>query len=86
MCAGVVPQQPPTMLTSPDVANSRMIAAICSGVSSYSPNAFGRPAFGCALMRQSAICASASMYARSSVAPSAQLSPIAIGRAWCTEW
>ena len=46
MWSGVVPQQPPMMLTRPLPANSSMIAAICSGVSSYSPNALGRPAFG----------------------------------------
>ena len=47
MCAGVVPQQPPTMLTSPLPANSPSVVAIWSGVSSYSPNALGRPALGC---------------------------------------
>ena len=46
MCSGVVPQQPPTMLTKPLAANSRSMAAVSRGVSSYSPNAFGRPAFG----------------------------------------
>ena len=30
MCSGVVPQQPPTMLTKPLAANSRKIAAVCS--------------------------------------------------------
>src|SRR5512146_316563 len=38
MCAGVVPQQPPTRFTRPLLANSPIVAAICSGVSSYSPN------------------------------------------------
>ena len=46
MCAGVVPQHPPTMLTIPLVANSPTTLAIWSGVSSYSPNALGSPAFG----------------------------------------
>ena len=46
MCSGVVPQQPPTRLTSPASANSRTIAAVSVGASSYSPNALGRPAFG----------------------------------------
>ena len=46
MCGGVVPQQPPTMFTSPLSANSRMIEAVSSGFSSYSPKAFGRPALG----------------------------------------
>ena len=34
MCASVVPQQPPTRLTSPLCANSRINAAVWSGVSS----------------------------------------------------
>jgi hypothetical protein len=34
MCSGVVPQQPPTMFTSPEPANSRRIAEVMSGVSS----------------------------------------------------
>ncbi len=46
MCSGVVPQQPPRMLTKPLLANSRTSAAVSQAVSSYSPNAFGRPAFG----------------------------------------
>ncbi len=46
MWSGVVPQQPPTRLTNPAVANSPTTDAIASGVSSYSPNAFGRPALG----------------------------------------
>ena len=46
MCAGVVPQQPPTRLTKPLSANSARTAAVSSGDSSYSPNALGRPAFG----------------------------------------
>ena len=46
MCSGRVPQHPPTILSQPFDANSRTTAAIDSGVSSYSPRAFGRPAFG----------------------------------------
>ncbi|MCK0509975.1 hypothetical protein GO608_002540 [Aromatoleum buckelii] len=34
MCAGVVPQQPQTMLTRPASAHSRIAAASASGVSS----------------------------------------------------
>jgi hypothetical protein len=34
MCAGVVPQQPPTTLTSPASANSASMAAVASGLSS----------------------------------------------------
>src|SRR5262249_15640910 len=46
MCSGVVPQHPPTMVTKALVANSRRYDPVWSGCSSYSPNAFGRPAFG----------------------------------------
>src|SRR3989344_4698138 len=48
ICAGVVPQQPPTMFKKPEAANSSTTTAISAGVSSYSPKAFGRPALGCA--------------------------------------
>jgi hypothetical protein len=34
MCAGEVPQQPPTIFTSPDCAHSMISPASCSGVSS----------------------------------------------------
>ena len=44
--SGVVPQQPPTMLTSPAWANSPTTAAVSEGPSSYSPNALGSPALG----------------------------------------
>ena len=46
MWSGVVPQQPPRILTKPLVANSRSRDAVSSGCSSYSPKAFGKPAFG----------------------------------------
>ena len=46
MCAGVLPQQPPTMFSSPARAKSAMTLAMYSGVSSYSPKAFGSPALG----------------------------------------
>src|SRR5690606_4217796 len=49
MCGGVVLQQLPTRFNKPEVANSFSVAAISSGVSSYSPKALGRPAFGWAL-------------------------------------
>ena len=54
MCSAVVPQQPPTMLTRPLVANSPSTPAMWPGVSSYSPNALGRPALGWADTKQSA--------------------------------
>ncbi len=48
MCSGVVPQQPPAMLTKPDSANERSRLEVTSGVSSNPVSAigFGRPAFG----------------------------------------
>ena len=46
MWAGVVPQQPPTMLTRPRTAISLTCAAISSGLWSYPPISLGRPAFG----------------------------------------
>ncbi len=46
ICSGVVPQQPPSILRKPLDANSPKMAAVCCGVSSYSPKAFGNPAFG----------------------------------------
>jgi hypothetical protein len=46
MWSGVVPQQPPSRLTSPLTANSSTTLAVWSGVSSYSPKALGRPALG----------------------------------------
>src|SRR6185437_4369699 len=45
MWSGVVPQQPPVMLSQPLCAHSRMKPAVSSGCSSYSAIAFGRPAF-----------------------------------------
>ena len=46
MCSGVEPQQPPTTFSSPSSAKPRSCAAIASGLWSYCPNSFGRPAFG----------------------------------------
>jgi 5-methyltetrahydrofolate--homocysteine methyltransferase len=46
ICSGVVPQQPPTMLTMPCSHHSRTWAAVVSGPSSYSPRSLGRPALG----------------------------------------
>jgi hypothetical protein len=85
MCSGVVPQQPPITLSQPLLAHSPTCAAIDSGVSSYSPKAFGRPALGWHEVWVSARRASSSMYGLSSFAPSAQLRPTASGRAWRME-
>ena len=47
MWSGVVPQQPPTRLTRPLVGElAERSRPSASGVSSYSPNALGRPALG----------------------------------------
>ena len=86
ICAGVVPQQPPTMFKKPEAANSSTTTAISAGVSSYSPKAFGRPALGCAETWVSALAASSSRYGRRSLAPRAQFRPTEIGLAWRTEF
>ena len=75
ICAGVVPQQPPTMFRKPLAANSSTTTAISSGVSSYSPKAFGRPALGCADTWVLALATNSSRYGRSSLAPRAQFRP-----------
>ncbi len=49
MCAGVVPQQPPTIFKNPACAHSPICAAMTSASKSYSPNALGNPALGCAV-------------------------------------
>ena len=46
MCAGVVPQQPPTTFSQPLAAKPWRSAAMISGVSSKPPKALGRPALG----------------------------------------
>ena len=48
MCAGVVPQQPPTMFTKPSRAKLSKIRAVSSGPSGkpVGDNGFGRPALG----------------------------------------
>mmetsp|Transcript_13478 Transcript_13478/g.42218 ORF Transcript_13478/g.42218 Transcript_13478/m.42218 type:complete len:258 (+) Transcript_13478:2133-2906(+) len=46
MCSGVVPQQPPSMLTMPRSANCFTSSANSAGFWSYPPIALGRPAFG----------------------------------------
>ncbi|KFD79249.1 hypothetical protein DA89_3430 [Vibrio paracholerae] len=48
ICSGVVPQQPPTKFKKPACAHSAICSAISSAERSYSPNALGSPAFGCA--------------------------------------
>ncbi len=45
-CSGVVPQHPPTTLTSPARANSPRKRLVSAGCSSCAPNSFGSPAFG----------------------------------------
>ena len=48
ICSGVVPQQPPTILTQPSSANSAINPEVISGVSSNPVGAigFGNPALG----------------------------------------
>ncbi len=74
------------MFSHPFAAHSPISAAMCSGLSSYSPNSLGSPAFGYALTCVSAIPESSSMYCRSSFEPKAQFRPTLIGFAWRTEF
>ncbi len=46
MWSGVVPQQPPTMLTQPSSMKRASSREIDSGVSEYFPSESGSPAFG----------------------------------------
>jgi hypothetical protein len=48
MCSGVVPQQPPTMLSQPFFAHSPMIGAMSLGVAGkpVGSRGSGSPAFG----------------------------------------
>ena len=85
MCPGVVPQQPPTMLTVPASAISRIAAAVSSGASSYSPISFGRPAFGWQLTAASVQEDTSATSGIMSLAPSEQLRPKESGEAWLTE-
>ncbi len=85
VCSGVVPQQPPTMLTSPSSAKARRNRLVSPGCSSWSPSSFGSPAFGWQEVYTGAICARLSMNGRISVAPSEQLTPTTNGSACSTE-
>src|SRR4051812_42358871 len=77
ICGGVVPQQPPTMLSQPFSAQSRNCGASDSGVSGkpVGNNGFGSPAFGYALAQMGATFESSSMSGRNSFGPSAQFMP-----------
>ena len=86
MCAGVVPQHPPTRLTRPLSANSLMILAIVSGDSSYSPNSLGSPALGYTNVYMSPTEDSSSSHGRICTAPRAQLRPTAVKSAWRMEY
>ena len=52
---------------------SSICSPISSGVSSYSPKAFGKPAFGCAEIANSVLLAIASRWGCNKLAPKAQL-------------
>ena len=82
----MVPQQPPAMLMKLLVPHSRIIVAMASGDSSYSPKALGSPALGWAETKQSATRDSSATYWRSSLGPSAQFRPIDKGWAWDSEF
>ena len=85
MCSGRVPQQPPTTFSQPARAKSRRMPAMCSGVSSYWPNSFGRPAFGKHIVMSGVRRASSSTYGRMSSAPRAQLMLTANRSTWAIE-
>jgi hypothetical protein len=85
-CSGVVPQQPPTTLTSPSCANSPRNVAVSCGCSSCSPISFGSPAFGWQLTYVSAWRERLSTNGRISVAPSEQLTPTTSGAACSIEY
>ncbi len=88
MCSGVVPQQPPTMLTKPLRANSRAAApsSPASRRSRSRSSGWAGPRSDSTRRRCRRRAESSSMYGRISAAPSAQLSPTASGRAWRTEF
>ena len=75
ICSGVVPQQPPTIFTKLFSTYSFIWAAICAGVSSYSPKAFGNPAFGCAETAWLVLADNTSKCGTNWLAPKAQLKP-----------
>ena len=84
MWSGVVPQQPPTIFTSPEALYSATISAISTADKSYSPNWLGSPALGCAETCVSATAESSRRNGRSSAGPSAQFKPIDNGSACLT--
>ena len=83
MCAGVVPQQPPTMFSQPLRAHSSSCGARVSGVSGKPVGSIGlgNPAFGYALTQMPAMPDSSSMKGRISLGPRAQLMPT-LSRRW----
>ena len=85
-CSGVVPQQPPTMFTSPSRANSPRKRLVSAGCSSCAPNSFGRPAFGWhgGVGRRDRARGPATN-GRICAAPSEQLTPTISGSACSTE-
>ena len=85
VCSGVVPQQPPTRFTSPSSANPRRKRLVSPGCSSWSPSAFGSPAFGWQETYVDAVLARLSRNGRMSVAPSEQFTPTMNGSACSTE-
>ena len=77
ICAGVVPQQPPTMLSQPLSTHSPNCGASDSGVSGkpVGNSGSGSPALGWVLMYTGAMCASSSINGRISLGPRAQFMP-----------
>ena len=76
ICSGVVPQQPPMILTQPSSKNFLIFSPICDDDSSYSPKAFGSPAFGKAAVKKFVNLLTLFIYGNIRSAPNAQLNPI----------
>ena len=88
MCAGVVPQQPPTIFSQPFSAHSRNCGASDSGVSGkpVGNSGSGRPALGWRSHRSARCCASSSISGRISFGPSAQFMPTLNSGTWEIEF
>ena len=76
MCSGVVPQHPPIIFTQPSSKKFLIFSPISSEDSSYSPKAFGKPAFGKAAVKKFENLLTLFMYGDLNSAPKEQLIPI----------
>jgi hypothetical protein len=79
MWSGVVPQQPPTMLTPFSATNSRSVSAIgpgCIGYVARPPSLIGSPALGMQWIGVLAFCVSQRTLSRIRSGPVEQLRPM----------